>query len=195
MTTNLNPPAAAVGNPSPTCCQALDWARILVPVDFTPASVDALKYAAKLAHDSGASLVLLHVVDCVRGVDDQNLFYGVEEVAEMASRRLAHLAGWLVPSHVPVRVLVQRGKPAQEILTVAQSLDCQAILVSPHTRSWFYRIWDAGVTRRIIGKAPCHVLVFNSPNAGQTEPKYWDLLADRMLEVSNGARTPAAKAD
>lgn len=186
MTPARHPPseATATGQPSPSL-RAWDWQRILVPVDFTPASVDALKYVAKLAADAGSSLVLLHVVDCVRGVDDRNLFYGLDEVGEMASRRLAHLAGWLVPRQVPVRVLVQRGKPAQEILAIAETLDCQAIVLSPHARGWFYRLWDAGVTRRVIQKAPCHVLVFQSPNAAKTEPTYWDLLADRLVEINN----------
>ncbi|MCX8157566.1 MAG: universal stress protein [Verrucomicrobiae bacterium] len=183
MTKNLHTPAAPV---SERCAQqqlALGWQRILVPVDFTPASVDALKYAARVAAESGASLVVLHVVDCVRGVDDRNLFYGLDEVGEMASRRLAHLAGLMVPSHVPVRVLVQRGKPAREIITAAESLDCQAIILSPHKRSWLARLWDAGVTHHVTQRAPCHVLVYQSPNAGKTEPSYWDLLADQLVEA------------
>jgi nucleotide-binding universal stress UspA family protein len=161
----------------------LDWQRILVPVDFTPASVDALKYAARLAAQSGSSLVLLHVVDYVRGVDDRNLFVAPDEVGEMASRRLARLASLMVPSHVPVRILVHRGKPAQEVATAAEALDCQAILLSPHKRSWFYRLWDVGVTRRIIRQAPCHVLVYQSPNAAKTEPSFWDILADQTVEA------------
>ncbi len=183
MTKNLHSPAAAAPETRSQRSSALGWQRILVPVDFTAASVDALKYAAQVAAETGASLVLLHVVDCVRGVDDRNLFYGLDEVGEMASRRLAHLAGLMVPSHVPVRVIVQRGKPAAEIVTAAESLDCQAIILSPHARSWLYRLWDAGVTQRVTRRAPCHVLVFNSPNAKKTEPTYWDLMADRLVEA------------
>jgi nucleotide-binding universal stress UspA family protein len=192
MTTNWHPPGTAAAAPRTKCCHALEWERILVPVDFTPASIDALKYAARLAAEAGSSLVLLHVLDYVRGVDDRNLFYGLDEVGEMASRRLAHLAGLMVPPQVPVRVLVQRGKPAREILATAVAVDCQAIVLSPHARSWFYRLWDAGVTRRIARQAPCHVLIFQSPNADKTEPSYWDYLADRMVEAGAEVKTPVA---
>lgn len=190
MTANTQTPSATAAGLPVHCCSALDWERILVPVDFTPASVDAVKYAAKLAADSGSSLVLLHVVDYVRGVDDRNLFYAPDDVGEMASRRLARLASLLVPKQVPVRVLVHRGKPAQEVINTAEALDCQAILLSPHKRSWFYRLWDAGVTRRILGNAPCHVLLYRSANAAKTEPTYWDLLADQMVEA--GTEMPTA---
>lgn len=183
MTTHAQTPVGTVSALPGQCCSALEWERILVPVDFTPASVDALKYAARLAAQSGSSLVLLHVVDYVRGVDDRNLFVAPDEVGEMASRRLARLASLMVPSHVPVRILVHRGKPAQEVATAAEALDCQAILLSPHKRSWFYRLWDVGVTRRIIRQAPCHVLVYQSPNAAKTEPSFWDILADQTVEA------------
>ena len=43
----------------------LEMNRILVPVDFSDAEGEALVYAVPLANDTGAKIVLLHVIEPV----------------------------------------------------------------------------------------------------------------------------------
>src|SRR5437762_7627641 len=42
---------------------ALDFKRILCPVDLSPFSLEALKLAVKIAENAGAGLYFLHVID------------------------------------------------------------------------------------------------------------------------------------
>ncbi len=69
--------------------------RILVPIDLSPASEEALSYARALAARVGATLELLHAID-PRGVDgllgpaDPTVWQGV---LDKAQARLEALAG------------------------------------------------------------------------------------------------------
>jgi hypothetical protein len=76
----------------------LRWEHILAPVDFTPASIAALKHAAKLAVRDRSSLCLLRVLDQVSESLDQNFFYSVDDMRRQAERKLAQLSRLFVPA-------------------------------------------------------------------------------------------------
>ena len=49
---------------TPSTVPTWDVRSILVPVDFTPASLHAIRQSAGMAVKMGSSVRLLHVVDC-----------------------------------------------------------------------------------------------------------------------------------
>jgi universal stress protein A len=153
---------------------SLVWGRILVPVDFTPAAMAAIQYAGAVARRDGASVCLAHVLEPISGCEDVNLFQSDEEMARQAEVRLAELARRWLPAEAPVRVLVQRGKPAVEIIRLAASLKCDVIIVGHHQVPWWRGLWHRGVAQRIMGKAPCSVFLLQSAQARELDPVYWE---------------------
>jgi len=154
------------------------WERILVPVDFTPASIAAVKFAVRLAVHDGSSLCLLHVVDWVSRGEDANLFYTPQEIGYQAERKMARLTRLLAPTTVPQRVLVQRGPALRCILETASLVQSDLILLTRHRRPFWQRFLSDGVCRQIVEQAPCHVLLVNAPSADQLDPTSWDVLAE-----------------
>jgi nucleotide-binding universal stress UspA family protein len=149
------------------------WERILVPVDFTPASIAALKHAAKFALRDGSSLCLLHVADEVTGCLDPNLFYSSDDMLHQAERKLARLARLIVPAEVSLRVLVYRGRAVEQIVASAAALRCDAIILGPHKRPRWQRFLGRSTARQIAERANCHVLLMHTPHARRLEPSYW----------------------
>jgi universal stress protein A len=163
---------------------SLVWGRILVPVDFTPAAIAAIQYAGAVARRDGASVCLAHVVEPISGCEDVNLFRSDEELAQQAEVGLAELARRWLPAEAPVRVLVQRGKPAVEIVHLAASLQCDVIILGTHQVPWWGRWWHRGVAQRIMGKASCSVFLLQSAQARELNPVYWESTASAEAPVN-----------
>ena len=102
---------------------------VLVPVDFSPASIKALREAAKLADAMGASLTLLHVrpISDVRAAIDE----GREDLLEGPSRALAsgmkrHYAerlAALAARSGAVETRLASGRASREIVRAAKGFD------------------------------------------------------------------------
>jgi nucleotide-binding universal stress UspA family protein len=152
----------------------LRWARLLVPVDFTPASIAAIQYAGAIARRDESSICLMHVAESISGCEDENLFLAYGEMAHQAEQRLATFARRWLPPETPVRVLVQRGNPAQEIVRAARDLQCDVIILGTHRPPWWLGWRRNGVAQRVMGKAPCHVFTLQSPEARELNPVYWE---------------------
>jgi nucleotide-binding universal stress UspA family protein len=102
---------------------------VLVPVDFSPTSLKALREAGRLAHRAGASLTLLHV----RPISDVRaaIAEGREDLLNGPSRTLAsamkshyamRLAGLAARSGALETRLVS-GRASREILRAAKGFD------------------------------------------------------------------------
>jgi nucleotide-binding universal stress UspA family protein len=69
---------------------------IIVPTDFSPSATNAMNYAADMALQINASLLLLHVYQVPVAVTDTPLiFVSVDELKESAEKRLAQLKNGL----------------------------------------------------------------------------------------------------
>ena len=77
--------------------------RILVPVDFSDCSLDALEYAVVVAQQAKASLMLLHVLEPVSYGLDFTLGHvrTREQMREIWTKRLEELSSSHQHSHVP----------------------------------------------------------------------------------------------
>jgi nucleotide-binding universal stress UspA family protein len=156
----------------------LKWERILVPVDFTPAAIAAIKYAGHLAAHDGGSLCLLYVVEWVSEGQDENLFYSTEEMGCQAEHKLARLAQMMVPPTVPQRVLVQRGRAVHQIIETAELVQSDLIVLAVHRRPFWQRFLARSISQQIVAKAPCNVLLLQTRYARHLEPTYWDMLGN-----------------
>lgn len=149
-------PAKSVGD------RAAKGRRLLVPVDFSDSSSRALRYAAKLAAESGDSLTILHVVPADYGW----LGIGREEsrgldksLQRQAADCLRALADAEVRKDIPVDLEVRLGRPAEEIVAAATESKCDLIVLSTHGHTGLDRYLIGSVADRVARFAPCPVFL------------------------------------
>ncbi|HLZ59926.1 MAG TPA: universal stress protein [Ktedonosporobacter sp.] len=112
--------------------------KILVPLDGSERSERAIPLAARIAHASGGSVVLLQVISPLREYGMymmqptlmiQQILY--EDQAK-ASVYLAQQAATTALAGVDTRILVLSGPAESEILAVAQSEQIDLIVMCSH---------------------------------------------------------------
>lgn len=139
--------------------------RILVPVDFSPHSDRALRYAASLARRLGASLELLHVVEDPFATGAWSSEVYVPNVTELldsmiadARRRLEDLKDIVAPEGVPISTVVLKGRPAPTILEHAKNGQFDLVVMGTHGRTGLAHLLMGSVAEAVVRRAPCPVL-------------------------------------
>ena len=113
--------------------------EMLVPVDFSPCSVNALKVAIAMASPEG-DLTLLHVID-QEFVDDAvaaGLGSGDDirnRMKEQADVSFSSMLEGLDPGKVNIEKMTVVGLPFIEILKIARDLDLPMIIMGVRGRS------------------------------------------------------------
>lgn len=161
----------------------LEMQRILVPIDFTPVSLPALRYAGKMAAKFQGSVCLLHVVDCgvFNDVEPSALQRGNEEVAAEAAKQLEILANAELGQQIPHKRVVCVGNPAEEIIKTAESEGSDLIVMVQHEYKLLDRIFHRHTLRAVESSAHCPVLTLHCDEAGEIEPKLWKGVAKSRI--------------
>src|SRR6516165_9500163 len=107
---------------------------ILHPTDFSELSQAALSYAAALAHDHGARLVILHAVETL---GPENVTYGEAESRRQPDayrQRLWDDLHKVKPprSDVAVEYVLSEEDPARAIIQTAAERGCDLIVLGSH---------------------------------------------------------------
>jgi len=105
--------------------------RILVPVDFTPRSLRAVRAAAKVAATTRATTTLLHVIERIDDGESgafESFYRKLESAAREKMKALLAPFGELLS----VRAEILYGKPVGEILRFAQANRIDLIVMSSH---------------------------------------------------------------
>ena len=113
--------------------------EILVPMDFSPCSVNALRVAVAMAAPEG-DLTLLHVIDeeFVNGAVEAGMG-STEDVRqrlkEMAESNFTSVLEGLDAGKVNIEKMIVVGLPFVEILKIARDLDLPMIVMGTRGRS------------------------------------------------------------
>jgi len=150
--------------------EGLGIKSILVPIDFSEHSKNALKYAIPLAEEFEATLHLVYVVEptiypadlgfgqvVLPGVEDELRQKGAEELRSLIEREIG--------SRVKASSAVRTGNPHQEILAEAEEMDVNLIIVATHGHSGVEHMLFGSTADRIVHHAKCPVLTVR-PQAG-----------------------------
>ncbi len=170
------------------------YTPILVPVDFSSHSTQAIRTGADLAARFGASLILMHVIDretellkirhhlehtsggsgdsidtqYAQGPNDwiETLVINHREQAYQALQ--AFLPPWLADRSVELRVVV--GRPYERIVETALQDNIALIIIGTHGRTGLAHLALGSIAERVVRLAPCPVMTVK---ADSTETESW----------------------
>ncbi|HUI10315.1 MAG TPA: universal stress protein [Bacteroidota bacterium] len=142
---------------------AFGISSILVPIDFSIHSKNALKYAVPIAEKFKASIHLVYVVEPTIYPADlgfgQVVLPGVEdELREKGGEELEALMAKEIGGRVKSTCSVRTGNPHQEILREAEEMNVAMIVVATHGHSGVEHMLFGSTADRIVRNAKCPVL-------------------------------------
>ena len=142
--------------------KSLSVRNILVPIDFSPASMQALDYAVSLAKQFRATIHLLHVHPPDEAASVPGAAHVLLQSAEAIERLNAELTGIhreRVELFCPECCHIRGGRPHQEIIGLARELDADLIVLSTRGHSGLKHLLLGSTAERVVRSAPCPVLV------------------------------------
>jgi len=143
--------------------------RILVPVDFSAHSLQALDYAVELSKPFKASLMLIHVIEPIyytvpdfAGGAAGALAGVLDEQRRAAKEQLLRLEQRYAQRRVRLRALLQTGMAYQAIADTAKQLRVDLIVMATHGRTGLTHLLMGSVAERVVRAASCPVLTLRS---------------------------------
>jgi universal stress protein A len=136
--------------------------KILVPTDFSDASLQGIAAAAELAGLFQAELLLANVVPVLPPKPtDPNFEFEVPEYEGIlhkdAEAKLAELLRTSVPAAIKARSVLGHGSPAKEIIRLAEEEKIDLIVIATHGHSGWHHLILGSVAEKVIRHAPCPV--------------------------------------
>jgi nucleotide-binding universal stress UspA family protein len=131
--------------------------KILHPTDFSEQAALAFRLACSMAKQHGAEVYVLHVMP-------PPVAWG-EEVARRSPGNYEQQLWdeYLRPMRSPepgvaVQHQIEQGNPDELIISVAQDLGCDLIVMGTHGRTGLNRLFMGSVAEHVLRTAPCPVL-------------------------------------
>ena len=145
--------------------------RIVVPVDFSETSDQALRVACAYAVELGAEVVLVHVLRTTEYGMGSGIFFWTDEILKAseaaATTAVEARAGGFRDAGVKYSTVVLEGVPEDEIVEHAATVKADLIVIGTHGRTGLARIAIGSVAQRVAANAPCPVLLVGA-RAGAT---------------------------
>jgi len=128
--------------------------RLLVPLDFSGKSRQALRYAVPIAQKFSARIHLVHVLPA-DGKKDRD-----ETIRQRmaALKRLGQMAEQYIPPRLRAEYAVLTGKPAEAILALAAEHSIDLIVLTTKGESGLKRALVGSTAQTIVREAACPVM-------------------------------------
>ncbi|MBI3607371.1 MAG: universal stress protein [Nitrospirae bacterium] len=151
---------------------------VLVPIDFSPSALAALRHAVELVRPQNGTVLLLHVVNpAANGISEAEAIGG--RILARFEHRLENLANGLRAEGGNVEPSVLIGSVEDEILAMANRRGVDLIVIGTHGRSGWGHHLLGSTAERIVRRADCPVLTVKD-----------ELAAQRLeIEVEEGKET------
>lgn len=146
-------------------------AKILVPIDFSNYSKNALRYAANFAKRFDAKIYLVYVVEPIIYPSDFSMGQVTFPVADLemndkATAELETLAKAEIGEDIKVETIIKTGKPFVEINETAREEDIDLIIIATHGHTGMEHLLFGSTAEKVVRKAPCPVLTIREPIKG-----------------------------
>jgi len=136
--------------------------NILVPIDFSQASLSAIQMTLPLVKRFGAALHLIHVFEPEYPLSSMAaipLVVPELEIGKRVRRRLKHLAD---SNSVPLRrenIHAIRGRTFERICQLARKIEIDLIVMATRGNTGLKHLALGSTTERVVRYSPCPVLV------------------------------------
>jgi nucleotide-binding universal stress UspA family protein len=133
--------------------------RVLVPVDFSDCSKNALEYALGLSEPLGAKVEVLHVWDIGWVSPDLTVWAGESKksVLEFAKQEAELMLEDLLQSHAGLTGELAHGQAAEEIAKKAEA-GFDLVVMGTHGRTGLSHLVMGSVAQKVVRLAHCPVL-------------------------------------
>src|SRR5689334_13130233 len=134
--------------------------RILLPVDFSEASLIAIDYASKVATRLGAELNLVHVFEPLApfvGTEDNPFCLSDAEGGILAREHLRAAAERRGIPLRPEHLHVNEGRAFEEICRLARKLGIDLIIIPTRGHTGFKHLTLGSTAESIVRYSPCPV--------------------------------------
>ena len=142
---------------------------ILVPVDLSAPSIQALDYAIDLAAFFKAQLMIVFVAEPLYYAGDLGLF--VEEQQRLGREQLTILEERVQKRGRACETILLRGTPYQAICDEARRRAADLIVMGTHGRTGLSHLVMGSVADRVVRSAPCPVLTVPPRSAARRARK------------------------
>ncbi len=132
--------------------------KIIVAIDFSKTSLNALEYALMIAGKAGADVLMAWVDNTV---SDESMYEGspAEERKEKVNlfKEIQSEFRDRLPNN-KIEYKTKRGKVYTEIANLAKSVDCDLVIAGTHGVSGFEEFWIGSNAYRIVTHTPVPVI-------------------------------------
>ena len=162
---------------------------ILVPVDYSSASCQALQYAIGFAAHTGAKLFILHATHLGNGltVEDLKAFRFAKARKEARAEAQRQMGEFLRPvgfGNVEFDTILRMGNPAAEICKVAEQRDIDCIITATHGLTGFDHLLMGSVAEQVVRRAQRPVLVVPANPKARLEGLSRLVRSERSAEIA-----------
>jgi nucleotide-binding universal stress UspA family protein len=145
--------------------------KILVPIDFSDYSKNALRYAAQFALQFKAKIYLIYVVEPMIypadfSMGQVSLPSADIDIQKRGEEELYNLAKNFIDQAVQTEVIIKTGKPFVEINDTAAEKDIDLIIMATHGHTGVEHLLFGSTAEKVVRKAPCPVLTLREPIKG-----------------------------
>lgn len=136
--------------------------NVLVPVDFSGASLEAIKFTLPLLKRFGANLHLVHVAapDApLAGLAAMPIVLSDGESAHRVRKHLKRAAKEVAPELQSTTIHALRGQPFEQICQVARDTNIDLIVIATRGNTGLKHLVLGSTAERVVRYSPCPVLV------------------------------------
>ncbi len=141
--------------------------NILVPIDFSEPSADALEVAAKIAKTQNAGITVLHMLGLSEAVltkDESQEYEEAKYYMGLARKRFQTFLDKPYLKGVKIKEIVQNYKIFKELNQVAREHNIDLIVMGSHGTSGFDELFVGSNTEKVVRTSEVPVLVIKMSN-------------------------------
>jgi len=139
----------------------MPFQRILVATDFSDSAQQALEHALHLAEKFGSELTLVHCWEASNYPYAAGLYFAGDvatPIERAAAARLAEAMAQLTPRFPAAKSMLRSGAAWQELLSAADEVKADLIVMGTHGRRGFERALLGSVAEKVVRMARVPVL-------------------------------------
>lgn len=146
--------------------------RILIAVEDSPYSDQAMNYGIMLAKSLGSKIILVHVDEIPIATsytadpllnESPAMIPELMHIQEEASKSLFKRLEKQYGNKVKLSTYTRIGRPQDEILLVAEECKADLIILGTHGRTGFDHFISGSVSESVARKSKCPVLIIPNP--------------------------------